>query len=140
MQSRKMEKSSNVASSGDVMTALAEKLRAIGGDGKFAACEWRIRVALNWHTKPKSTIRHMINLERRPTYQEAQEIEAAYAKHCAAKVEQNRRENAELIESIIRFAEQARHVDEDFYQPRLEALRESLLRLGIDMPDLGRSA
>lgn len=116
------------------MTALADKLEAIAGVGKLAEREWRVRVRCGWHRKAKTMVRHLLHFERRPSHQEAQDIEAAYAKLCAEKIEKNRAENADLLNSIASFAEIAARVDAEFYRHHLEALRESLLRLGLDVP------
>lgn len=70
------------------MTALVEKLTAIGGPGPLKQREWRIRVRLNWHHKAKSAVRHMLYGARQPTYQEAREIEAAHLKFCAERIRQ----------------------------------------------------
>ena len=119
------------------VTALADKISALAGDGKLAEREWRVRVRCGWHRKAKTMVRHLLHFERRPSHQEAQDIEAAYARYCAEKIEKNRAENADLLNSIVSFAEIASRVDADFYSSHLEALRESLLRLGLDVPPLG---
>lgn len=138
MDSNVVEFSSFPTSKVKPMAALAEKLGVIAGGGKLAEREWRLRSRCHWHRKPKSSVRHLLYGERRPSLEEAREIEAAYARHCAEKLEQNRRENAALVESIVGFAEMARRVDEDFYASHLEALRETLSRLGLEVPERGR--
>lgn len=135
MASKPVGVSSVPASTGVSVAALAEKLSILAGSGKLADREWRIRNRCQWHRKAKSSVRHLLYGERRPSFEEAREIEAAYALHCADKLEANRRENAALVESIVGFAEMARRVDEDFYASHLEALREALSRLGLEVPE-----
>lgn len=112
------------------MPALADKLRLLGGGGKLAAREWRIRCRLGWHGKAASAARHLLYGERRVTVEEAKQIDAAYAKWCAEKFEANSHENAKLIAAISEFAERAARVDAEYFHNDLEALRQTLHRLG----------
>ena len=121
------------------MTALADKLGAIAGAGKLEQRVWRVRIRCRWHHKARTAVRHLLYGERRASLEEARDIEAAFARYCAEKIEKNRAENADLLKSIVIFAEIAARVDAEFYQHHLEALRESLLRLGLDVPPLGRT-
>lgn len=112
------------------MTAVAERLAALGGEGRWKACEWRIRVRLNWHTKAKSAIRHLVRGEQVPTLEEVREIEAAHLKYCAEKVEANRDENTRLFASMHSAIAAMEKSDPEFYRPHIEAIRDTVLRLG----------
>jgi hypothetical protein len=112
------------------MAALAEKLREIGGVGKLDECVWRIRVRLNWHSKPASTVRHMLYRERRPSVEEAQEIEAAHLRWCAERVEANRAESQKLFVAMREAIAAMEASDPEFYAPHLDAVRELLLQGG----------
>lgn len=102
-------------------TALAaDKLRELAGTGKLAVREWRIRERLNWQAKPKTAVRHLLQGEQFPKPDEASQIEAAYEADSRAA----------LIASITEFAARAERVDAEFFGPTIEALRESLRRLG----------
>lgn len=120
------------------MSAYATKLRELGGDGKLREREWRIRVRLNWHSKPASTVRHMLFCERRPTVEEAQEIEAAHLRWCAEKVEANRAESQKLFVAMREAIAAMEASDPEFYAPHLDAVRELLLQ-GWDGRSPGRS-
>ena len=109
------------------MAALAEKLRELGGVGKLDECVWRIRVRLNWHSKPASTVRHMLYRERRPTVEEAQEIEAAHIKWCAERIGANRAESQKLFVAMREAIAAMEASDPEFYAPHLDAVRELLL-------------
>ena len=110
------------------MRALAVKLSELGGDGKLSEREWRIRNRLRWHTKARSTVRHMLYGERQPTVDEAKEIEAAHLKHCAEKIEANRDENTRLFNSMRQALAAMEASDPEFYKPHIEAMRDVLLR------------
>ena len=110
------------------MTALTEKLNAIGGIGPLKSREWRIRSRLGWHTKAASTIRHMIYGERLPSAEEAKEIEAAHLKYCAEKVRQNAAENEALFQQMRSALAAMEESDAEFYRPHIEALGELLLQ------------
>lgn len=100
--------------------AVADKLAELAGQGKLAVRELRIRQRLNWHAKPKTAVRHMLQGEQFPKPEEASQIEAAYEAHSRAA----------LIASINEFAARAERVDAEFFGPTIEALRASLRRLG----------
>lgn len=110
------------------MTALVEKLNAIGGTGKWLEREWRIRTRLNWHTKARSAVRHMAYGERKPSLQEAREIEIAHLKFCAETTEANREANARLYSEMRGAIAAMEQSDPEFYRPHIEALGELLLR------------
>jgi hypothetical protein len=114
------------------MSAYATKLRELGGEGKLREREWRIRVRLNWHSKPASTVRHMMFCERRPTVEEAREIEAAHLRWCAEKVEANRAESQKLFVAMREAIAAMEASDPEFYAPHLEAVRHLLLQGGND--------
>lgn len=115
-----MEKSS--------MNAVADKLVAIGGTGPLKAREWRIRCRLGWHDKAKSAIRHLLYGERRPTLDEAREIEAGHLKFCAERIRANEAENADLLSSMRSALAAMEACDPDFFGPHVEAMREILLQ------------
>ena len=110
------------------MNTLVEKLRAIGGDGKLAECEWRIRSRCGWHHKAQSAIRHLIYSERRATVEEAKQIEAAHLRWCAEKIDANRRENAQLFDTMRKAIAAMEASDPEFYGPQIQAIGELLLR------------
>lgn len=110
------------------MTALAEKLAAIGGNGPLKSREWRIRSRLNWHTKAQSAVRHLIYGERNATLDEAREIEAAHIKYCAEKLHANRAENAALLQSMQSALAAMEESDPEFFEPTLQAVRAMLLQ------------
>jgi hypothetical protein len=111
-----------------MMAVIAEKLNALGGEGKLLEREWRIRSRLNWHTKASSAVRHLIYGERKPTVQEVKEIEAAHVKYCAERIEANRDENAKLFAAMRHAIEAMEKTDPDFYRPHIEAVGDILLR------------
>lgn len=110
------------------MTALVEKLAAIGGSGPLKQREWRIRVRLNWHNKAKSAVRHLLYDNRRPTLDEAREIEAAHLKFCAERIRANAAENEALLSSMRSALAAMENCDPAFFQPHLDAMREILLQ------------
>jgi hypothetical protein len=110
------------------MTAIAEKLSAIGGHGPLKAREWRIRCRLNWHDKAQSAVRHLLYGERRPSLDEAREIEAAHLKFCAEKILENRAENETLVASMRSALAAMETTDPEFYRAHIEALGAMLLQ------------
>ncbi len=110
------------------MAAIAEKLSAIGGQGPFKAREWRIRCRLGWHSKAPSAIRHLLYHERRPSLDEAREIEAAHLKFCAEKILENRAENETLRSSMRSALAAMESSDPEFYRAHIEALGAMLLQ------------
>lgn len=110
------------------MTAIAEKLTAIGGTGPLKAREWRIKSRLNWHDKAASTVRHMLYGERMPTLDEARQIEAAHLKYCAERIRQNATENAALIREMQSALAAMEASDPEFFQPHIDAVRAMLLQ------------
>lgn len=116
------------------MTALAEKLSAIGGAGKLEEREWRIRCRLNWHTKARSAVRHLLHGERKPSLEESKQIEAAHLRYCAEKIEANANENRQLFESMRQALAAMEASDPEFYRPHIETVRELLFH----SRDMGR--
>lgn len=112
------------------MTAIAEKLTALGGSGPLKSREWRIRHLLGWHTKAKSTVRHMLYGERYPSIDEAREIEAAHLKWCADKARQNAAENKALFREMRSALAAMESSDPEFYRPHIECVREMLVQFG----------
>lgn len=110
------------------MNAIAEKLSAIGGQGPLKAREWRIRCRLGWHNKAPSAIRHLLYQERRPSLDEAREIEAAHLRFCAEKINENRAENAALLASMRSALAAMEQADPEFYRAHIEALGAMLLQ------------
>jgi hypothetical protein len=110
------------------MTVLAEKLLDIGGTGPLKAREWRIRCRLNWHTKAASAVRHMLYGARKPTLDEAREIEAAHLKFCAEKLLENRAENQTLMASMRSALAAMETSDPEFYRPHIESVGAMLLQ------------
>lgn len=120
------------------LAAVAEKLAALGGHGRLKEREWRIRVRLGWHRMPATTIRHMLYGERRPSVDEAREIEAAHVRYCAEKVRQNAAENEALFQQMRSALAAMQESDPDFYGPHIEAVRNILFPNG-DMGSQNRS-
>ncbi len=116
-------------SSEAIVSAVIEKLNHIAGAGKMIERDWRARNRLRWHTKAKSAVRHLLNGERRPSLDEAREIEAAHLKYCAEQIEVNRAANAKLFDTMQQSIAAMQTSDPDFYRPHIEALGETLLRL-----------
>ncbi len=112
------------------MTVTIAQLRRLGGAGPMKTVEWRIRVTLNWHSKAASAVRHLLHGERRPTLEEAKDIEAAHLLWCAQQVEANRRENHQLYIAMRTALAAMAASDPDFYRPHVEALRQLLLPAG----------
>jgi len=110
------------------MAAIAEKLSAIGGTGPLKEREWRIRCRLGWHDKAASAVRHLLYRERRPSLDEAREIEAAHLKFCAEKILENRAENETLLSSMRSALAAMESSDPDFYRAHIEALGAMLLQ------------
>lgn len=116
------------------MTLIAEKLAEIGGVGPLKVREWRIRSRLDWHRKAQSAIRHLLYGERRPTFEEAREIEAAHLRFCAERLRQNAAENEALVSSMRSALDAMESADAEFFRPHIEATRALLLlrRNGVD--------
>jgi hypothetical protein len=112
------------------MTALAEKLAAIGGAGPLKSREWRIRSRLNWHTKATSAVRHMLYGERTPSLEEAKQIEAAHLRYCAERINANAAENASLLREMQSALAAMEACDPEFFRPHIESVGELLLQRG----------
>jgi len=112
------------------MAVLVEKLAALGGDGPFKAREWKIRSRLNWHTKARSTVRHILSGARKVSLEEARQIEAAHLRFCAEKVEANRDENRKLLDSLRQSLAAMEASDPEFFSEQAEAVRQILFRHG----------
>lgn len=110
------------------MHAIAEKLTALGGDGPLKAREWRIRCRLGWHSKAQSAVRHLLYRERRPSLDEAREIEAAHLKFCAERILENRAENETLMASMRSALAAMEASDPEFFEPTIKAVGEILLQ------------
>ena len=110
------------------MTALVEKLTAIGGDGSLKQREWRIRCRLGWHTKARSAVRHILNGERGLSVAQARQIEAAHFKYCAERIEVNARENADLLREMRSALAAMEATDPEFFEPTIDAVRQMLLQ------------
>lgn len=114
------------------MSAVLDKLEVIAGHGKFATRDWQVRKRLNWHTKAKSVVRHMLSGERKISVEEAAQIHAAHLKYCAEQVEANRNENTKLFADMHSAIAAMQATDPDFYRPHIEAIGELLFQ-GRDM-------
>jgi len=119
------------------MTALAEKLDAIGGHGPLKAREWRIRCRLNWHDKAASAVRHLLYGERRPTVDEAKQIEAAHLRYCAERIRANAAENETLLSSMRAALAAMEAADPEFFRPHVEAVGAMLLQRGHQASETG---
>ena len=108
--------------------AVLGKLREIAGHGKLELREYRVKSALNWRTKARSTIRHLLKGEQRPSLEEATQIEAAHFRHCAKTIEANRNENAKLFASMQSALEAMQASDPEFFASQIAAVSEILLR------------
>jgi hypothetical protein len=112
------------------MESLVTKLNDIAGFGKLANRELRLRSLLNWRTKAKSSIRHLLHGEQRPSLEEAKEIEAAHLKHCAEKIERNRAETIKLFNTMRASIAAMEASDPEFYEPHIAMVREALFSDG----------
>jgi hypothetical protein len=110
------------------MNAIAEKLADIGGSGPLKSREWRIRCRLNWHNKAASAVRHMLYGARRPSLEEAKQIEAAHLKYCAERIRQNAAENAALLQEMRSALAAMETSDPEFFAPHIATVREMLLQ------------
>jgi len=110
------------------MTAFVDKLVGLGGLGKLQEREWRIRSRLSWHTKAKSAVRHLMYGERKPSLEEAAQINAAHLRYCAETIEANRNENAKLFATMQSALAAMQASDPEFYAPHVQAVSEILLR------------
>lgn len=108
--------------------ALAEMLDRIGGPGKFQERDWRISSRLNWHTKAKSAVRHLLHGERKPTLEEAKQIEAAHFKWCAEQVKANRDANEQLFKSMREALDAMERTDAEFFGPHIEEMRQLIFQ------------
>lgn len=97
------------------MNAIVDKLDDLGGDGPFKQRDWQIRSRLNWRTKAKSAVRHILSGARKVSVEEAREIEAAHMKFCAEKVEANRDENRKLLDALARSLAAMEASDPDYF-------------------------
>lgn len=114
-----------------------QMLEKIGGDGKFAAKDWRIRRALDWGAKAKSAIRHLLDGERKFSAQEERDVEAGYMRFCAALIKAHHEEDQKLIATIRSSLAYLESVDPDFHRSAIEALRSMAGDLG-DLAGQGR--
>lgn len=110
------------------MTALVEKLSSIAGGGKLSEREWRVRCRLKWHTKPKSSVRHLLYGERKPSIEEARQIEAAHFKLCAEKIQEHDEATKRLFENMRIALMAMEQSDPGFFGPHIQEARELLLR------------
>jgi len=120
------------------MTALAEKLTALGGHGPLKSREWRIRCRLNWHDKAASAIRHLLYGERRPTLAEAKQIESAHLCYCAERIRENAAENETLLSSMRTALAAMEASDPEFFEPTIKAVGEMLLQRRSQASERGR--
>lgn len=110
------------------VTALAEKLSVLGGHGPLKSREWRIRCRLGWHSKAQSAVRHLLYGERSATHEEAKQIEAAYLKHCAERIQQHAAETAHLYRELQSALAAMEASDPEFFAPHIDAVRELLFQ------------
>lgn len=112
------------------MEAVLNKLAAIGGNGKFQEKDWRIRCRLNWHTKAKSAVRHMLSGARKIEPEEIKDIEEGFIKHFPEMVEAHRAANRQLFDQMRTEVARLEAGDVEFHKPQIEAMRSVLLQLG----------
>jgi sigma54-dependent transcription regulator len=112
------------------MTALVRKLVDIGGGQgvKLEAMDWNIRKAINWHTKAKSAVRHMLNGERKIDVDEARQIEVAHFEWCARKAAANAEETKQLFAAMRSALDAMEMADAEFFGPQIEAFGQMLLQ------------
>lgn len=108
-----------------------QMLDRIGGGPavKFTAKDWAIRCALSWHSKARSSIRHLLNGEQKFTAQEERDVELGYLKHCADMIEGHRNADKQLFATIRSSLEYLERADPDFHRPAIQALGELADRL-----------
>jgi hypothetical protein len=107
-----------------------EMLEKLGGDRKAEALDWHLRCLLNWHTKAKSAIRHILYGEQTLTAQDERDIEAAYIRFHADQIEANREEDRSHYATLGAVLQYLETVDPEFHRPAIEALRDVADRLG----------
>lgn len=76
----------------------------------------------------RTAVRHLLYGERKPSAEEAKQIEAAHLKYCAEKIEANAHENAKLFASMRQALAAMEASDPEFYRPHIETVRELLFR------------
>ena len=123
----------------DVVGEMQLKLNQLSGPGKLSARIWTAKCRLGWHNDgDEGRIKRLIYGEYKQIPHEIIEaVRVAHARWCADQIEANRKENNRLIAEITRFLKQAEHMDPDFLQPHLEALRTSLYQLGKQVDPSG---
>lgn len=102
--------------------SLRDKLNLIAGQGSGKERDRAVRRVLHWHTKAKSTVRHLLRGDQRPSLDEAAQIEAAFKARQA--------EDRALYLSMTVGLEAMEKADAEFYGPHIEAIRKMLLRGG----------
>jgi hypothetical protein len=103
-----------------------EMLDKIGGDEKLPAKarEWSIRKALNWHTKAKSAIRHLLAGEQKFSPQEERDVEAGFMRFCADQIRRHHEEDRQYLATIRSSIDRLESIDPDFHRPAIQALGE----------------
>lgn len=94
------------------------------GEKKFAAKDWRIRKALNWHAKAKSAVRHLLAGEQTFSPQEERDVEAAFLQFCADQIRRHHEEDRQYIATIKSSIQHLENIDPDFHRPAIQALGE----------------
>jgi hypothetical protein len=101
-----------------------------GGEGvKMPAMDHAIRKRLNWWTKARSAVRHILHGEQKLTSQDERDIELGYLKYCADLIEAHRHEDEQHLATIRSSLEYLQSVDPDFHRPAIEALGQLADRL-----------
>lgn len=110
-----------------VALEVSEKLRELGGDGPWKVRLDRIVGATGWRDKAaRNRIRHLIKLEQGPKPEQVDQVRAAYARHCARKIREKRRDDQRHAAEIIAFIERARHGDPEFFAAEIDRLIQIL--------------
>ncbi|MDP8995440.1 MAG: hypothetical protein M3O03_00340 [Pseudomonadota bacterium] len=127
---------------GDVGTSGIEvrtKLKALGGEGplKCRIVEARRRLSKlrpkYWHSaQAPGRIKRFLYLGQAPSASETDDVRAAFALMCAEKIKDKRRQDAELVNSIIEFANLAARAGEDYHRRHLASIRDALIQAGVE--------
>lgn len=102
-----------------------------GGDSvKLTAKDWTVRRALNWHTKAKSAVRHLLAGEQKFSPEEQRDVEAGFLRFCADEIRRHHEEDQRLIATLQSSLEYLSKIDPEFHQPAIQALRSMADRIG----------
>ena len=128
-----------------VAIEVRDKLAVLGGLGplKMRVAEVKRRLSKVRNSYWRSfhalgRIKRFIYLEQIPSAEETDDIRAAYALMCTETLSKHRREDAELVNSIIQFARQAAQAGEGYHRVHLDEIRHALVLAGCAETGTGK--